>query len=119
MDPQQLRGGSSSSIGDPAKFGVLTVSDRASAGVYDDLSGPAILKFFGEAIESPWEADYRVIPDEQPLIEQAIIDMVGGWVGHQGRQATPAGGRAHMAPAATPQPPCAAHRSTAGAAAWW
>ena len=33
---------------------VLTVSDRASTGVYDDLSGPAILQFFADAIDSPW-----------------------------------------------------------------
>jgi molybdopterin adenylyltransferase len=75
MSPQ-LHGGSADSIGDPAKFGVLTISDRASSGVYEDLSGPAILQFFSEAVQSPWTADYRVIPDEQPLIEQAIIDMV-------------------------------------------
>ena len=41
------------SVGDAANFGVLTVSDRASAGTYQDLSGPEILKFFSEAIESP------------------------------------------------------------------
>ncbi|PNH01522.1 Molybdopterin adenylyltransferase [Tetrabaena socialis] len=67
---------SSTSLGDPARFGVLTVSDRASAGVYDDLSGPAILGFFGEAVASPWEAVYRVVADEQPLIEAALKDMV-------------------------------------------
>lgn len=46
--------------------------------MYDDLSGPAILRFLSDAVSSPWEAVYRVIPDEQPDIEQAIIDMVGG-----------------------------------------
>ncbi len=49
---RSLSGGSASSIGDKAKFGVVTVSDRASAGIYDDLSGPAILEFFSEAIKS-------------------------------------------------------------------
>jgi hypothetical protein len=73
-----LAGGSPDSCGDAATFGVLTVSDRASAGVYDDLSGPAILQFFAEAVQSPWSAVYKVIPDEQPDIEAAIIDMVGG-----------------------------------------
>jgi hypothetical protein len=71
-----LSGGSAASVGDAARFGVLTVSDRASTGVYEDLSGPAILQFFGEAIESPWTVDYRVIADEQELIEDTIIDMV-------------------------------------------
>lgn len=45
-------GGSAGGVGNVAKFGVLTVSDRASAGIYDDLSGPAILQFFAEAIKS-------------------------------------------------------------------
>jgi molybdopterin adenylyltransferase len=76
MSPVQLLGGDPVSIGDPAVFGVITVSDRASSGVYEDLSGPAILKFFHEAIQSPWTAKYAVIPDEQPIIEQTIKDMV-------------------------------------------
>lgn len=75
--PLQLLGGDSASIGDPAVFGVITVSDRASSGVYEDLSGPAIVQFLQEAVQSPWEAKYAVIPDEQPLIEQTIKDMVG------------------------------------------
>lgn len=78
MPPVQLLGGDPVSIGDPAVFGVITVSDRASTGVYEDLSGPAILQFFHEAIQSPWTAKYVVIPDEQPVIEQAIKDMVSG-----------------------------------------
>ena len=48
-DPQ-LSGGSGS--GDSAIFGVLTVSDRASQGVYEDTSGPAILSFFREAVKT-------------------------------------------------------------------
>ena len=47
-----LNGGSDESIGDLATFGVLTISDRASAGIYEDESGPAILNFFQEAIKS-------------------------------------------------------------------
>ena len=45
----RLSGGSS---GEPAIFGIVTVSDRASQGVYSDISGPAILNFFHEAIKS-------------------------------------------------------------------
>lgn len=52
MGHEQTEGGREESLGDAAKFGVLTVSDRASHGVYADLSGPAILKFFQEAIDS-------------------------------------------------------------------
>ncbi len=84
--PVAIRGGSEASIGDSARFGVLTVSDRASSGVYEDLSGPAILQFFQEAVESPWEAVYRVIADEQPDIEAALIDMVGTHLLSSGRQ---------------------------------
>jgi hypothetical protein len=48
-----LSGGSGSdSLGDPCSLGVLTVSDRASRGEYEDLGGPAILRFFKEAIKS-------------------------------------------------------------------
>jgi molybdopterin adenylyltransferase len=57
------------------KFGVLTVSDRASAGIYSDDSGPEILKFFHEAIKSKWEAVYKVIPDEAELIRSELIRM--------------------------------------------
>lgn len=53
-----------------------TVSDRASTGVYEDLSGPAILAFFNEAIESPWSAEYRLVPDEQHLIQEALVNLV-------------------------------------------
>jgi molybdopterin biosynthesis enzyme MoaB len=44
--------------------------------VYEDLSGPAVLQFFQEAIKSPWTAQYVVIPDEQPVIEATLKDLV-------------------------------------------
>ncbi|KAL3156043.1 hypothetical protein ABBQ32_013031 [Trebouxia sp. C0010 RCD-2024] len=69
---RNLAGGS---CGEPAVFGILTVSDRASQGVYDDVSGPAILGFFHEAIKSKWTAVYKVVPDEQPVIERTLKDM--------------------------------------------
>ncbi|WP_200414578.1 molybdopterin adenylyltransferase [Arcobacter sp. FWKO B] len=59
-----------------AKIGIITVSDRASAGVYEDISGKAIIDVLDSYLSSPWESDYRVIPDEQDLIEKTIIDMV-------------------------------------------
>ncbi|CAL8464880.1 g4415 [Coccomyxa elongata] len=74
-DPPKLSGGNPSGTGDAAKFGVVTVSDRASAGIYDDLSGPAILQFFLEAIKTEWHAIYRVIPDERPLIEDTLKQL--------------------------------------------
>ena len=57
------------------KIGILTVSDRASAGIYEDLSGKAILEVLGEYLSSEWESVYEVIPDEQTLIEEALKDM--------------------------------------------
>jgi len=57
------------------KIGVITVSDRASAGQYEDLSGPAILDVLTKYISSDWEHDIRVIPDEQQLIEETMVDL--------------------------------------------
>ena len=57
------------------KSGILTVSDRASAGVYEDLSGQAIIATLNEYLSSPWKSAYRVIPDEQALIEASLKQM--------------------------------------------
>ncbi|PZA06630.1 MULTISPECIES: molybdopterin adenylyltransferase [unclassified Meiothermus] len=65
----------------PAKIGILTVSDRASRGEYPDQSGPAIREYLTEVLTTPFEVDYRVIPDEQPLIERALIEMEEGGCG--------------------------------------
>lgn len=57
------------------KIGVITVSDRASAGIYEDISGKAIIKTLQEYIKTPWSEIYRVIPDEQHIIEKTIIEL--------------------------------------------
>ena len=57
------------------RIGIVTVSDRASAGVYEDLSGQAIIDTLNAYLSSPWEPVYRLIPDEQPLIEQTLIEL--------------------------------------------
>ena len=62
--------------GEYCRFGVLTASDRASAGDYEDLSGPAIVGFLEEALTSPWEVVRRLVPDEREQIEQALADLV-------------------------------------------
>ncbi len=54
------------------RIGILTISDRASTGEYEDLSGPAIRGTLNAYLRSPWEEAYRLIPDEQPLIEAAL-----------------------------------------------
>ena len=57
------------------RIGTVTISDRASQGVYQDLGGPAIRECLNEILESDWEAVTRVIPDEQPLIEKTLISL--------------------------------------------
>lgn len=56
-------------------IGIVTVSDRASKGEYEDRGGPAINEWFGKAIASPWRAINRLIPDEQPIIEQTLRQL--------------------------------------------
>jgi molybdopterin adenylyltransferase len=56
----------------PARIGVVTISDRASRGEYEDLGGPAIVTVLGEFLKSPWEPVKRVIPDERPGIEACL-----------------------------------------------
>ncbi len=60
---------------DKIRIGILTVSDRASQGIYDDISGKAIEQPLAEYLTSPWEKVYRLIPDEQALIEQTLIEL--------------------------------------------
>jgi len=57
------------------RVGMVTVSDRASRGEYCDRSGPAIQSCLQEAINSPWLSIARLIPDEQTLIEQTLVDL--------------------------------------------
>ena len=59
-----------------AIIGVLTISDRASRGEYEDISGRAIIDYLQEVISTEFETDYRVIPDELELIKDTLIDMV-------------------------------------------
>ena len=58
-----------------ATIGIVTVSDRASRGEYQDLSGPAIRECLSEILSCDWRPVARVIPDERPLIEQTLIDL--------------------------------------------
>jgi molybdopterin adenylyltransferase len=58
------------------KIGIITASDRASAGVYEDISGRAIIDTLNEYIKTPWQEVYRVIPDEQYAIESEMIELI-------------------------------------------
>ena len=57
------------------RIGIVTVSDRASAGTYQDLSGPAIREALQAFLQSPWEECYRLIPDETPIIETTLREL--------------------------------------------
>lgn len=59
-----------------ARIGIVTVSDRASRGEYEDLGGPAIHATFADYLTSPWEAISRVIPDEQAGIEATLRELI-------------------------------------------
>ncbi len=57
------------------KIGVLNISDRASAGVYEDTPGQACAALLREWLITPFELEYAVIPDEQALIERELIRL--------------------------------------------
>jgi molybdopterin adenylyltransferase len=62
---------------DPITIGIVSISDRASTGVYEDKGLPALKDWLGRALRNPihWEA--RLIPDEQAQISQTLIELVG------------------------------------------
>ena len=56
--------------------GFVSISDRASAGTYQDEGIPALRDWFGNALASPWQAVERLIPDDQATIAETLIDLV-------------------------------------------
>ena len=59
----------------PAKIGIVTVSDRASRGEYEDLGGPAIDAYLNEVLTSPWLPLSRVVPDDRTTIESTLRQL--------------------------------------------
>lgn len=57
------------------RIGIITVSDRASTGVYEDKSGPAIAAALRDYLATPCEFDLRLVADERPLIAAALRDL--------------------------------------------
>ena len=57
------------------KIGLVSISDRASTGVYEDKGIPALKEWFDAALASPWRLESRLIPDEQPIIEATLIEL--------------------------------------------
>ncbi len=58
-----------------ARIGIVTVSDRASRGEYEDLGGPAIRDWLDKALTTPWEAVARLVPDEQEQVEAVLKSL--------------------------------------------
>ncbi len=58
-----------------ARIGIVTISDRASRGDYEDKGGPAIHAWFSRVLTSSWQAVTRVIPDEQAHIEATLCEL--------------------------------------------
>ena len=92
-------------------IGLVSISDRASAGVYEDQGVPALRDWFSQALTSPWQMETRLIPDDQTTIEKtliALVDEVGcdlvlttGGTGPARRDVTP---EATLAVATKPMP---------------
>jgi molybdopterin adenylyltransferase len=96
---------------DELVVGLVSISDRASNGVYEDQGVPALRDWFSQALTSPWQMETRLIPDDQATIEQTLISLVDevgcdlvlttGGTGPARRDVTP---EATMAVATKPMP---------------
>jgi molybdopterin adenylyltransferase len=60
---------------DTIKIGLVSISDRASKGVYQDQGIPALQEWFQQALATPWSVITRLIPDEQPVIEATLKEL--------------------------------------------
>lgn len=58
------------------RIGLVSISDRASSGVYQDKGIPALEEWLGNALTTPFEIQTRLIPDEKPIIEQTLCELV-------------------------------------------
>ena len=58
------------------KIGLLSISDRASQGIYEDQGIPTLRDWLNKALITPWQAVSRIIPDEQEDIESTLADLV-------------------------------------------
>ena len=63
-------------MGEHARIGLVSISDRASDGTYEDQGIPALKDWLTGALTSPWEAECRLIPDERAMIERTLVELV-------------------------------------------
>ncbi|SFM51322.1 molybdopterin adenylyltransferase [Variovorax sp. OV329] len=61
---------------DPVKIGIVSISDRASSGVYEDKGLPALRDWLSRALKNPLSFEPRLIPDDQAQISQALVELV-------------------------------------------
>jgi molybdopterin adenylyltransferase len=61
---------------DPVKIGIVSISDRASTGVYEDKGLPALQTWLGHALKNPLQFESRLIPDEKERISATLIELV-------------------------------------------
>ena len=59
-----------------ARVGIVTVSDRASQGAYEDRGGPAILEYLQTVLTSEWQPVSRLVADERPAVERVLCELV-------------------------------------------
>jgi len=57
------------------RIGLVSISDRASEGTYEDQGIPALKDWLGKALSSPWTAEARLIPDDRATIERTLVDL--------------------------------------------
>ena len=57
-------------------IGLVSISDRASTGVYEDKGIPALQEWLGSALSTPWRVETRLIADDRPTIEKTLIELV-------------------------------------------
>lgn len=58
------------------RIGLVSVSDRASSGIYQDKGIPELESWLRSALATPFEVETRLVPDEQPMIEQTLCELV-------------------------------------------
>ena len=61
---------------DTVRIGIVSISDRASSGTYEDKGLPALRDWLGQALQNPLSFEARLIPDEQALISQTLVELV-------------------------------------------
>jgi molybdopterin adenylyltransferase len=69
-------GSAGAQAGRPVRIGLVSISDRASTGAYDDKGIPSLLEWLGTALTSQWEHQTRLIPDERETISATLVELV-------------------------------------------